>query len=285
MTTLIVPQRMDIQSLETEMLARVPRRSALQEKVEVMVARWQEFCTLPEEVKARFGYSQDARISGAGYELKRGTDGFDLKEDFHVRLDQESFLRAEADKVGAPEAHRFLDAAVAVYPELDALICDFLEDVERVYGLSNLVSDAKAWSHRRIIRLLHYFGDKEPGMLLGDPHPDKGGFTTHLYESDPGVERLTVDGRYVPMDVEDGETLIFAGLGLQHRSRCAVKAPWHRIVANERTARTGRVAAVSFSSMANSRYYDKARVGRTQGLVPGSTYAMPFPDFDRMFMD
>jgi isopenicillin N synthase-like dioxygenase len=267
------------------MLALFHYPASLREKVARMMETWRAFCALPEAIKVQFGYTADEHLSGAGYELKHGENGMDLKEDFHVRRDRREFLYGEANRIGAPEANIFLDAAYAIYDELDTLIAEFVREVESEYGVENLMRDVEDYKETLIIRLLHYFGDQKSGDILGSQHPDKGGFTGHLYESHPGVERLTREGNWVPMDVAEGEALFFAGFGLQNHSKGAIKAVWHRIIANDVTAKEGRWSAVCFSNIVNSRYYDKERCGRTQDLPPGLSYTQSFEEFDKLFMD
>lgn len=86
------------------------------------------------------------------------------------------------------------------------------------------------------------------------------------------------------MDVEDGEHMLFAGLGLQNRTKGRLKAPWHRIVSTPETAKIGRWSMVSFSEV-GGRVYDKATHGRTQDLPLASTYTASFEEFNRLFMD
>jgi hypothetical protein len=272
-------------SLDTDMLAYRRYPEKLRAAVNTMVEAWKGFCALPEETRRQFGYTTDELVSGAGYELKKDlASGFDLKENFHVRPNKREFLYGEAERIGAPEMRAFLDAAYAVYPELLPLVLEFAETTEREYGIAGLAADVAPFRRTPIIRLLHYFGS-ETGTLLGAPHADKGGFTGHLYESHPGVERLTREGAWVPMDVAEGEAMFFAGLGLQHRSRSALIAPCHRIVATAETARAGRWSAVCFTEIERGRHFDKSRFGRQQDLTPGFNYLMPFPEFDRYFVD
>ena len=277
--------RPGIETLRTNMVTYLPYPDSLRNAVGDMMAAWEAFCTLPERDKSKFGYTPDTSFSGAGYELKKVEGKADLKEDFHVRRDKREFLYAGASRVNAPEGFQFLDASFAVYDQLDPLIKAFVEEVESHYGLANLAQDAVSCKEHLIIRLLHYFGNRNPGDIFGEQHCDKGGFTGHLYESDSGVERLTRDGRWVPLDVAHGEAAFFPGLGLQHRAKCQLTAPCHRIVANESTAVVGRFSSVCFSDIGNGRHWDKERVGRTQNQPAGFNYRIPFDEFDQFFMD
>lgn len=273
---------MTLHTLATEMLARLPYPAELRIRVEEMMRAWEAFCVLPDETKAKFGYTKDGRVSGGGYELKKDGSA-DLKENFHVRRDLSDFLYAEAKRIGAKEMNDFLDAAFAVYPGIDALLSDTMRAIEETQGIKGLLIDTEAGKDTRTIRTLHYFGDRTPGDVLGDPHCDKGGFTIHLHESAPGVERLTREGEWVPMDVHDGEALFFAGLVLQLRSGGKITAPCHRIVANEATAVSGRYSSVAFSPIANTPYYDKERLGRTQLFAAGFNYTMSPQEFSTLF--
>lgn len=276
----------DVRSIASDMFATVEYPQPLRARVDEMICAWRAFCALPIALKQQFGYTADTSFSGSGYELKLDkATGFDLKENFHVGRDKRVFLYGEAARIGAPEMKAFLDAAMAVYEELDPQILRVAEAIEETYQVSGLAKDVELMLECLIIRLLHYFESGDEHAVLGDPHCDKGVFTGHLYESHPGVERLTKEGQWVPMDVSLGSAVFFPGMTLQNRAKCRIYAPCHRIVANEDTARKGRWSSVCFTNAANTRHYDKGRVGRAQGLPPGFNYLTTSEEFDKLFAD
>jgi len=274
----------DIKELETEGRVYVPYPPELRIGVEEAVGAWKEFCALPEEMKVRFSYDPDAKTSGNGYELKKGSS-FDLKENVHLRVNAQEMLLERARAVDDVVAPRFVEKALALNGLMGPLLRAFAEGVEREYGIPGFADDVMAKQPDWLIRFLHYFGDREPGEEIATPHTDKGGFTLHLYESAPGVERLTYDKKWVEMPLPGGKTVIIPGMGLQNRSRCRLKATCHRVVATEETAQTGRFSAVCFLNFRNARYFDKSRFGAQQEWAPGAFYDMPFEEFDTFFID
>lgn len=121
------------------------------------------------------------------------------------------------------------------------------------------------------------------GEEIASSHVDKSAFTLHLYESHPGLERLSYDGGWESMPVSEGETAIIPGMRLQYRSENRIKATCHRVVATETTAAVGRFSAVCFIHPKNTPEYDKASAGRLQEFGPGFNYTLPWNEFSRLF--
>ncbi len=282
MQQMVAPQ-LDVEGFATDMLVHVGRSRAFDARIRDMIARWQAFCALPDDVKSRFGYHQDPTFSGYGYEDKRAGNGFDRKEDFHFRMDRIEDLYQEAENTGADEAHALLVSLEDTRHDLDDLMGQVARAVGERYKLLHLAKEVWVRGPMRIIRLLHYLPGGKAGAILGEQHCDKAGFTATLYEDRPGVERMTRGGDWVPMDVIPGHSFVFPGLLLQLRSEGKLIAPCHRIVANEATARHGRWSAVAFSDLAHPMVYDKETYGRTQSHPPRWNYGMPHEEFSRFF--
>jgi isopenicillin N synthase-like dioxygenase len=274
---------MDIVALKKEGRMYVSYPEDLRRGVEEAVKAWKKFCALPREQKIKFPYTGDTNVSGNGYELKEG-ETFDLKENFHLRIVAKDELMRKAERVDDMVTPEFVEKALALNALMGPLLREFAEAVERDIGIEGFAEDVMSWQPQWLIRFLHYFGDRAPGDEIAAPHNDKGGFTLHLYESHPGVERLTFDTKeWVPMDLAAGETVVFAGNGLQHRSKGKLRALSHRVVATEETAKEGRYSAVCFFTFRNSKYFDKSRFGSQQQYPPGAFYDMPFEEFDTFF--
>jgi isopenicillin N synthase-like dioxygenase len=276
---------MNIAELKDEGRLYVSYPEDLRKGVEEAVEAWKKFCALPREQKLKFPYSGDTNVSGNGYELKEG-QSFDLKENFHLRLAVKDELMRKAERVDDLIAPEFVEKALALNPLMAPLLREFSSSVEEQLGIPGFAEDVMSYQPQWLIRFLHYFGDREPGEEIATPHNDKGGFTLHLYESDPGVERLTFGTKeWVPMPLSHDQTVIIAGNGLQHRSQSQLRALCHRVVATEETAKQGRYSAVCFFTFRNSKHFDKARFGSQQSYPPGAFYDMPFAEFDTFFTD
>lgn len=247
---------------------------------------WDQFCALPDQEKERFDYTPDHKVSGNGYELKL-TGSIDRKEDCHLRVNaRDELLKTSA--LAHPEiGPAFVEAALKANEAIADIVRDFAQIIETEYDVPGFEQDVMEHQPRWLLRFLHYFGDRRPGEEIAAAHPDKGGFTLHLYESHPGVEYFSRETReWTPLPLPHDQTVMFPGLGLQQRTRCRLKALVHRVVATEET---GRTSAVCFFNFGNARFYDKQRFGPTQGLIqkhgPGYFYDMPFEEFDQHFID
>ncbi|MES2225602.1 MAG: 2OG-Fe(II) oxygenase family protein [Patescibacteria group bacterium] len=258
----------------------------LREAVARAMSAWEAFCALPEDLKTQFPYQVDGGVSGTGYELKKEKgDLLDQKENFHLRLRVRDELLATAKSIGSPEIREFVEASLAL-PELIApLLADFAHSMEKEFDMTGFADDVAYATPSLLLRFLHYFGDQEPGDEIASPHVDKGGFTLHLYESDKGVEQLTVDGTWVPIPVSHDQTVIFPALGLQYRLKNQAKALCHRVVATPESAKRGRFSAVCFVDFRGNVPWDKETYGRQQDMPLAFNYTMPWDEFKTHFRE
>ncbi|MDB5245087.1 MAG: hypothetical protein JWN90_192 [Parcubacteria group bacterium] len=258
----------------------------LREAVARAMNAWEAFCALPEEIKTQFPYEVDQWVSGNGYELKKEKGNtLDQKENFHLRLRAQEELLARATSIGNPEITEFVEAGLAL-PELIApLLADFAQSIEKEFGMTGFADDVAYATPSLLLRFLHYFGDQAPGDEIASPHVDKGGFTLHLYESDKGVEQLTLDGEWTPVPVSHEQTVIFPALGLQYRLKNEVKAMCHKVVATPQSAESGRYSAVCFVDFRGNVPWDKEKYGRQQNMPPGFNYTMPWDELKTHFKE
>ena len=276
----------DVSQLETSGKVYVPYPSELRTAVLEAELAWEDFCSLPDETKLRFPYEPDTKQSGNGYECKRAKGALlDQKENFHLRLSARNELMDCALAMPEPEVADFIQKALALPYLIEPLLLEFAQGIEERYAVAGFV-DAVAFTKPELfIRFLHYFGECSPGDEIAVPHIDKGGFTLHLYESDGGVEQLSLDKeQWVPMPLSHNETVIFPSLGLQQYLGSRVKALCHRVVATPECAASGRFSAVCFVDFKGARHYDKARHGRLQNFPAGFNYDMPADQFDDLFV-
>jgi isopenicillin N synthase-like dioxygenase len=271
--------------LETRGFVNPSYPTDLRRGVETAMHAWEVFCALPNDLKQRITYTADGNVSGVGYELKLDEGStLDLKEDFHLRLSEEEHLKKEAQKVG-DIALNFVDIALKLSALMAPVIHEFTEEVETQLGLKGFTADTARKHPRALLRFLHYFGDRNVGDVLAVPHVDKDGFTLHLYESHHGLEYLTHDGVWEPMEFSHAQTAVIPAMRMQYRSQNRLKATCHRIVATDETAGPGRFSAVCFFDFSGTPYYDKVKQGRLQDREPGFNYRMPFNEFSKLFVD
>lgn len=261
----------------------------LRKGVEEAMVWWDKFCALPNADKLKFGYTPDHKVSGNGYELKL-SGARDQKEDVHFREIVRDELLFGAAKVHPEIGPAFVEKALAVNGLMTELVRDFAQFVEREYHIVGFERDVMEYQPRWLLRFLHYFPIGSPGEVIAAAHPDKGGFTLHLYESHPGVEYFSKETRrWESLPLSHDQTVAFPGLGLQQRSRCQLRALVHRVIATEETALRGRQSAVCFFNFGGARFYNKENRGPTQELIkkhgPDFFYDMSFEEFDQYFID
>lgn len=253
----------------------------LREAVNQAVASWKDFCNLSREDKCAFAFLEDSHGDGAGYELKeeKGSKK-DLKENFHVTLFQYERLAQIANQRTFP----FLHDAKVLLDGMEPLILEFAARVEEEFGVEGLLEEVKLSKPYWILRYLHYFGNQEEGKEIAAPHADKGGFTLHLYESDEGLQYLSLEAKqWKPMPVNENQTVIIPAIQLQLRSEGDLKGLYHRVVATNETAVRGRFSMVCFITFENTPKYNKKAYGNVQTHETGFNYTIPHEQFSTLF--
>jgi isopenicillin N synthase-like dioxygenase len=166
------------------------------------------------------------------------------------------------------------------------MVTDFAQTIERKFNLDGFSDEVYDSRPNWILRFLHYFGDRTPGEEIASAHPDKCGFSLHLHESEPGLQYLAIPPNepvWKDMPVSATQTAIIPSMQLQYRSKGKLLALYHRVVANDFTARTGRYSMVLFTTLNKTPLYNKSALGRLQEFAPGFNYRMNFKDFAPLF--
>ncbi|MEK7510694.1 MAG: hypothetical protein AAB582_00445, partial [Patescibacteria group bacterium] len=208
---------------------------ALRKIVAEAMKNWDAFCELPDEQKVLFSYTPDHKVSGNGYELKR-EGGIDFKENCHLRMDARDELLRGSALAHPTLGPAFVESALAVNERMTEVARDFSRLVEQEYGLEGFEDDVMRMQSRWLFRFLHYFPVQTEGQEIAAPHVDKGGFTLHLYESDPGVEYYDYKTRaWEELPLAHDQTVMFPGMLFQHQSRCRLRELAHLFMATKNT--------------------------------------------------
>lgn len=255
---------------------KVPYPQELAEAVSTAMASWQAFCRLSQTDKLLF--STNDRVEDYGYMLRqdKGTK-VDRKELFHVNLRDLQSLSEISKDFG--DAQQFIQSCSRLITCIQPLIFDFVRSVECDYGLVGFERLVKTSVPNWTFRFLHYFG----GDTLAHSHTDRGGFTLHLAETSGGGECLGFDAIWRPWPLSGTQTIIFPGMLLQHLSKGLIKALAHRVIGNEASIKQSRFALVAFIDFEHTKRFNDAE-HRTQDFAEGSTYSMPFREFDQYFV-
>jgi isopenicillin N synthase-like dioxygenase len=276
----------NMNQLEKKGFVGVAYPDALRKAVMEAMISWKGFCSLPEEVRSSFPYSNEG--AGVGYERKgKDTPSPDPKENFDSALGGKEWLDQVCRRIDNPKVDEFVSAALSLNAQLKPFITAFAGKLEEAFGVPGFAAEVEQSENAYFCRFIHYFGDRAPGEETAGAHPDQSGFTLHLFESDPGLQCFTFEGSWEDMPVSETETVIIPSMQLQLLSKGRLKALTHRVIATESTAKTGRYSAVCFVQLANTPKYDKNTHGRLQKMVidrgPGFNYKMVHEDFAELF--
>ena len=269
-----------IKKLQEDGVAMMTYNTTLRHHVEETAALWQEFCALPQAEKDLFKTSDTS--AGNGYEFKDGIgDHADRKENFDILLTGNNQL---ARKDTSPVGVAFVRHALQLTRNILPLVTSFGEQVEATYDIEGFAETVKRSSSSIFVRYLHYFGNRNEGELIAEPHTDQSGFTFHLFETDHGCERLDYATRqWQDMPVEAGKAAVFPAMQLQLAAHGELRALPHRVIATDSTKDIGRYAVVCFVRLVDTPVYDKERHGRLQEKTPGFNYDMTPDDFAELF--
>jgi hypothetical protein len=252
----------------------------LREAVENADKSWRSLCALPVAVKKDLFDS---------YEFKDGNGPrADRKENLDLTLAAcIAWLddHQELDDV-TRTARTFVQDAARVVEHAAPTVLQFAESVEEEFRLEGFADEVKSGTREHFfVRFIYYPGDRGAGEEIATPHADNGGFTLHLFESDPGLQAFTHDtsSEWIETPVDAGETVIFPGMQMQLRSKGMITALWHRVLSIPRTQKSGRYSAVCFVHLPKTLEYDKQTWGRLQEMEPGFNYNMPIEDFQKFF--
>ncbi len=275
---------LSVASMRTDGYAVMPYLENTDPQLDKVMRAWNSFRALPQEVQNRFQYLPDNLVgnSGSGYEPP-SLEKFDVrKHTFHAKLRDGAWLREMAAKVH-PQAVTLVDETLLLLEELTLELVPFADAFEEEFGAPGFKKNLVEGFDQCILRLLDYPPGYEVGEIIAKQHCDKGGGTLHLRESCSGVERYSFDREWVDFPVGEGQAVVFAGLRMQHLTKCDLKALCHQVKANVETAAHGRQAAVLFLNFNGTPYYNKGKQKSTQTKDPGFNYAMSFDEFDTLF--
>lgn len=271
-----------MQELKTNGFIILPYPEKLRTAINTLVPLWRDFCALPPTTKEGIPYSNSS--AGIGYELKEGIgQRADKKENFDFTLaGQEWLQRSTVVKENSTVAN-FVQQVILSVAEIKPLVILFAQQLESTFHLKGLTEEVEKGEDAFFVRFIHYFGGRTAEEEIATAHADQSGFTLHLFESAPGFQCLSREGRWLDVPMPADGAVVISGMQMQLRSRGELKALSHRVVATPETAQNGRYSAVCFVQLRNTPKYDKEKHGRLQEKKPGFNYSMSVAEFKGLF--
>jgi isopenicillin N synthase-like dioxygenase len=168
----------------------------------------------------------------------------DLKEFYHVGRELPTTHPLHdryPPNIWPVELPELRDASLALYAALDACACTLLESLALGFALAKETFSAMLRDGNSILRALHYppiplpqrtpDADATPGQALrAAPHEDINLITLLSAATDPGLEILTLDGRWIAIPACAEEIIVDAGDMLSRVTNDVIPAATHRVV-------------------------------------------------------
>jgi isopenicillin N synthase-like dioxygenase len=182
----------------------------------------------------------------------------DSKEFFHVgrELPAGHPLRKQyPDNVWPKDNAKLRTASLAIYEALDRCASELLESLALAFALPVQTFSQMLRDGNSILRSLHYpplLGTAAADTWTGDgfraaPHEDINLITLLCEATDPGLEILTRDGKWLAVPAHPGEIIVDAGDMLSRVTNNVIPSATHRVVSTAATTARHRYSLPYFA--------------------------------------
>ncbi|WP_426732950.1 isopenicillin N synthase family dioxygenase [Myxococcus faecalis] len=194
---------------------------------------------LPEDVKTRYAVPELAGqrgYTGFGKEHAKDRKVGDLKEFWHVGRELPEghpYLKHYGANVWPGEVPSFREHALALFRELDGAASVMLHALAEFFGVARDTFSGMATEGNSVLRLIHYPPLKErfiPGGVRAAEHEDINLITLLCEGTASGLELLTRDGEWLPVDTLRGQIVVDSGDMLSRVTNEIIPATTHRVV-------------------------------------------------------
>ncbi len=189
----------------------------------------EQFFALPTGTKLKYampGGGQRGFTAFGKEHAKNRTIG-DLKEFWHVGRD------FHGKNVWPAEVPTFREHTKALFGALDAAAATLLEALADWFAAPRSTFRDMAHDGDSVLRLIHYppLGQQfEPGAVRAAEHEDINLLTLLCEGTAPGLELLTRDGEWLPVDTLKGQIVVDSGDMLSRVTNNVIPATTHRVV-------------------------------------------------------
>ncbi len=205
--------------------------------VDGALERTKAFFALPDAVKRRYHIPGGAGQRGYtpfGVETAKDAPHSDLKEFWHVGRDLppgHAYRTRMPDNIWPQEIEGFCEQVGALYQGLDALGLRLLRAIAHYLHLDEHAFDGAVRLGNSILRLLHYppVPADAPGVRAG-AHEDINVITLLLGAEEAGLQVLTREGVWLPINAPPGAVVCNIGDMLQRLTNHVLPSTTHRVV-------------------------------------------------------
>jgi len=195
------------------------------------------FFALPEAAKRR--YLVEGGAGQRGYtpfrvETAKDATDADLKEFWHIGRELPAghrFAGHMPSNVWPAEIEGFRSTCLALFDAFEMAGLRILSAIARYLGLDPHFFDDAVRDGNSILRLLHYppIGPDAPGIRAG-AHEDINAITLLLGAEEGGLQLLDRDGRWLAVDIAEGEMVVNIGDMLQRLTNGRLPSTSHRVM-------------------------------------------------------
>ena len=208
-----------------------------EEQIATALERTKAFFALPEAAKRAYvvpGGAGQRGFTPFGVETAKGEARADLKEFWHVGRDLPAGHRYGAvipPNLWPSEVAGFHEALGDLYADLDVLGQRLLSAIARHLGLADDFFDGPTRDGDSVLRLLHYPPvSSEAAAVRAGAHEDINAITLLLGAEEAGLELLTADGVWLPINPPAGSVVVNIGDMLQRLTNHRLPSTTHRVV-------------------------------------------------------
>ena len=195
------------------------------------------FFALPEATKLTYELAEMQGQRGFthfGKEHAKNSSAPDLKEFWHAgRTQSTAHPVSYPDNIWPREVPQFRPVISALFEQLQTCAAHLMRACAHYLTLQSTYFDTQVAEGNTILRIIHYPPIPEnvtPGSLRAAPHEDINLITLLCEATTPGLELMTADGKWLPVQPIKGQIIVDTGDMLQSLTNGLLKSTTHRVV-------------------------------------------------------
>lgn len=210
------------------------------------------FFALPDNTKNQYEIAElqgQRGFTRFGTEHAKDSSAPDLKEFWHVGREQPTANPVSyPDNIWPREVPHFRPVMATLFDQLEACASELMRACAQYLNQPENFFSTQISEGQTILRVIHYPPVSEevtPNSQRAAPHEDINLITLLCEATSPGLELLTRDGQWLPIQTLPGQIIVDTGDMLQSLSNGLLKSTTHRVV-NPNSSRDRRFSMPFF---------------------------------------
>jgi isopenicillin N synthase-like dioxygenase len=206
--------------------------------IDRFLGMYQTFFARPEAQKRRYHVEGGGGARGYtpfGIETAKGSRHSDLKEFWHVGRELPAghpYRHYMADNVWIDDIAGFKDTNIEMFETFDRSGRRLLTAIARVLGLDPAFFEDKVHLGNSVLRVIHYppMPPNPTESIRAGAHEDINVITLLLGAEEPGLQVLTRQGEWLPVNPAPGSMVVNVGDMLQRLTNGVLRSTSHRVI-------------------------------------------------------